>query len=177
MISDLTIEKMNIEGLILLKPKVYNDERGFFMETYNENKFSEAGITCKFVQDNHSKSTYGVLRGLHHQIAPYAQAKLVRVIYGEIFDVAVDIRPNSPTFGKWEAVILSAENKCSLFIPEGFAHGFVVTSKEAEVVYKCNKLYAPGYEAGINWNDSKLAIKWPVANPIISAKDSTYSPF
>ena len=174
--SDLTLEKTGIEDLLVIKPKVYVDERGFFMETFNENKFFDAGIKCKFVQDNHSKSTYGVLRGLHYQLAPYSQAKLVRVITGEIYDVAVDLRPDSASYGKWEAVLLSAENKKSLFIPEGFAHGFVVTSEVAEVVYKCNQLYAPGYEAGIMWNDMKLKIKWPVANPIISTKDSKYLP-
>jgi dTDP-4-dehydrorhamnose 3,5-epimerase len=150
---------------------VFPDERGFFLESYQKEKFRQAGIDADFVQDNHSKSCQGTLRGLHYQIRQ-AQGKLVRVIAGEIFDVAVDIRKNSPTFGHWVGVYLSAENKRSLWVPIGFAHGFYVTSADAEVLYKATDYYAPQWERSIIWNDPGINIAWPIkVGPILSAKD------
>lgn len=166
--------KMEIPDVILIKPKVFKDERGFFMETYKKSDFEKAGIKGEFVQDNHSKSKYGVLRGLHFQKEPYAQAKIVRCIRGVIYDVAVDLRKNSPTFGKWVGVILSEHNKYQLYIPRGFAHGFLVLSDEAEVVYKVDNIYAPDYEGGIIWNDPDVNIQWPADNPIVSPKDQRW---
>ncbi|MFA4646569.1 dTDP-4-dehydrorhamnose 3,5-epimerase [Pyrococcus kukulkanii] len=166
--------RLEIPDVILIKPKVFEDERGFFMETYKRPDFEKAGIKGEFVQDNHSRSKYGVLRGLHFQREPYAQAKIVRVVRGVIFDVAVDLRRNSPTFGKWVGVILSEFNKWQLYIPRGFAHGFVVLSDIAEVVYKVDNVYAPSYEAGIIWNDPDIGIKWPIDNPILSEKDKKW---
>lgn len=166
--------KMEIPDVILIKPKVFKDERGFFMETYKKSDFEKAGIKGEFVQDNHSKSKYGVLRGLHFQKEPYAQAKIVRCIRGVIYDVAVDLRKNSPTFGKWVGVILSEHNKYQLYIPRGFAHGFLVLSDEAEVVYKVNNIYAPDYEGGLIWNDPDVNIQWPADNPIVSPKDQRW---
>jgi len=162
-----------IPDVILIEPKVFPDERGFFLESYQKKKFMEAGITAEFVQDNHSKSQQGTLRGLHYQIQQ-AQGKLVRVILGEIFDVAVDIRKNSPTFGKWVGDYLSAENRKMLWVPPGFAHGFYVTSPEAEVLYKATDYYAPQWERSIRWNDPTVGIKWPTNNtePILSPKDA-----
>ncbi|AFK22083.1 dTDP-4-dehydrorhamnose 3,5-epimerase [Pyrococcus sp. ST04] len=165
---------LEIPGVILIKPKVFEDERGFFMETYKRSDFEKAGIKGEFVQDNHSRSKYGVLRGLHFQREPYAQAKIVRVVRGVIFDVAVDLRRNSPTFGKWVGVILSEFNKWQLYIPRGFAHGFVVLSDVAEVVYKVDSVYAPDHEAGIIWNDPDIGIKWPIDNPVLSEKDKKW---
>ncbi|MFA4640559.1 dTDP-4-dehydrorhamnose 3,5-epimerase [Pyrococcus kukulkanii] len=165
---------LEIPDVILIKPKVFEDERGFFMETYKRPDFEKAGIKGEFVQDNHSRSKYGVLRGLHFQREPYAQAKIVRCIRGVIFDVAVDLRRNSPTFGKWVGVILSEFNKWQLYIPRGFAHGFVVLSDIAEVVYKVDNVYAPSYEAGIIWNDPDIGIKWPIDNLILSEKDKKW---
>lgn len=156
-------------GVLLLEPKVFRDARGFFLETYNRRAYAELGIDADFVQDNHSSSTYGVLRGLHYQLGR-PQAKLVRCIRGEIFDVAVDVRRGSPTFGQWTSASLSAENMRSLFIPEGFAHGFCVVSDSAEVVYKCSDFYAPADERGVLWSDPDLAIEWP-----LSAKDMVLS--
>lgn len=153
--------KLSIPEVILLEPKVYADDRGFFFESFNQKKFEElTGIKKQFVQDNHSKSTKGVLRGLHYQIAPKAQGKLVRVVRGEIFDVAVDIRKKSPTFGKWVSEILSAENKKQLWIPEGFAHGFLVLANDTEVLYKTTDYYSPEHERSIIWNDVTIAIQW-----------------
>lgn len=149
-----------IEGLYVLKPTVYEDNRGFFMETYNKNDFVEIGIENEFVQDNQSKSSKGVLRGLHFQIQ-YPQAKLVRVIKGEVYDVAVDLRKGSATYGKYYGVLLSDKNKLQFFIPRGFAHGFLVVSDEAEFVYKCDDFYHPGDEGGISYDDSTVDIKWP----------------
>ncbi len=165
---------LNIPDVILVKPKVFRDERGFFMETYKSSDFIKAGITQQFVQDNHSKSTKGTLRGLHYQLNPKAQAKLVRCASGEIFDVAVDIRKGSPTFGKWAGAKLSAENKEMLFIPEGFAHGFLVLSDTAEVLYKAGNIYSPEHDAGILWNDPEIAIDWDIDNPILSEKDQNH---
>lgn len=160
-----------IPDLIIIEPVVFEDNRGFFMETYSYKEFEKAGIKEKFVQDNHSKSTKGVLRGLHFQIEPFAQSKLIRCIKGEIFDVAVDIRPRSMTFKKWFGVILSEENKKMLYIPKGFAHGFVVLSEIAEVEYKVDNFYSPEHERGIIWNDPEIGIKWPFETPILSQKD------
>lgn len=163
-----------IPDVKIIEPVVFGDERGFFMETWNQKKFEElvTGKPTKFVQDNHSKSKKGILRGLHYQIEN-TQGKLVRVVSGEVFDVAVDIRKNSPTFGKWVGVYLSAENKHQLWVPEGFAHGFYVTSNEAEFVYKCTDYYNPSAEYSILWNDPELDIKWPLVNdPLLSDKDN-----
>jgi dTDP-4-dehydrorhamnose 3,5-epimerase len=161
-----------IPEIILIEPKVFEDKRGFFFESYQKMKFQEAGINLEFVQDNHSKSLQNTLRGLHYQIKE-TQGKLMRVIAGEIFDVAVDIRKGSPTFGTWVGDYLSAENRKMLWVPPGFAHGFYVTSPEAEVVYKATGYYAPNWERTIIWNDSTLNIEWPLKNkmPTLSPKD------
>lgn len=163
----------HIPGVVIVEPKVYGDHRGFFMETWQQRNFIEAGIDLPFVQDNHSMSTQGILRGLHYQIKK-SQGKLVRVINGEVFDVAVDIRRNSPTFGKWVGEILSAENKRMMWVPPGFAHGFYVISESAEFLYKCTDFYAPEFERTIRWNDPELAIDWPIPHgvtPTLSKKD------
>ena len=161
-----------IHDVILIEPKVFSDERGFFLESYQKQRFVEAGISSDFVQDNHSKSHHGILRGLHYQIKQ-PQGKLMRVITGEIFDVAVDIRRHSYTFGKWVGDYLSAENKKMLWIPPGFAHGFYVTSPYAEVLYKATDYYAPQWERTIIWNDPTINISWPIQNkaPILSPRD------
>ncbi|HAZ30711.1 TPA: dTDP-4-dehydrorhamnose 3,5-epimerase [Candidatus Acetothermia bacterium] len=168
----LRFERLRIPEVVLVEPKVSSDERGFFMEAYKRSEFAAFGIAKPFVQDNHSRSTRGVLRGLHYQNPPMAQAKLVRVVVGEIFDVAVDIRKGSPTYARGVSVMLSAENKHMLYIPPGFAHGFCVVSLEAEVVYKTTAEYAPDHEAGIVWNDPEIGIAWPIHNPIVSPKDA-----
>ena len=167
-----------IPGVIVIEPKVFGDERGYFMETYHEQDFAKAGIDCRFVQDNQSKSRMGVLRGLHFQ-RQFSQAKLVRVISGEVFDVAVDRRPGSETYGQWVGVVLSTENKKQFFIPKGFAHGFLTLSETAEFSYKCDEFYHPEDEAGICWNDPTLAIDWPVLSVpyILSEKDQLYPAF
>jgi dTDP-4-dehydrorhamnose 3,5-epimerase len=157
-----------------LQPKVFRDPRGFFLETYNKNRFAEIGIHENFVQDNHSRSSHGTLRGLHYQLR-HAQAKLCRVIEGEAFDVAVDIRAGSPTFGKWTGVLLSAEKQNQIFIPAGFAHGFLARTETVQFLYKCSEFYNPSDEHGISWNDPGLAIAWGVSNPLISEKDTRYS--
>jgi dTDP-4-dehydrorhamnose 3,5-epimerase len=157
-----------------LQPKVFRDPRGFFLETYNRNRFAEVGIHVNFVQDNHSRSSLGTLRGLHYQLR-HAQAKLCRVIEGEAFDVAVDIRWGSPTFGKWTSVLLSAEKQNQIFIPAGFAHGFVARTESVQFLYKCSEFYDPSDEHGIRWDDPALAIAWGVSNPLISEKDAKYS--
>lgn len=159
--SNFNFIKTKIDGVIIVETKVFGDNRGYFMETYHEQKFIEGGITAKFVQDNQSKSTKGVLRGLHFQ-KNHPQAKLVRVIKGEVYDVAVDIRKDSPTYGQYIGVVLSEENKKQLFIPKGFAHGFLVLSDEAEFVYKCDDFYDPEDEGGILWNDPTIGIEWPL---------------
>lgn len=167
-----TFEKLNIDGLVLVKPKVFGDNRGFFMETYKKSEFEKNGINVEFNQDNHSKSTAHVLRGLHFQKAPYGQAKLVRCTKGTIYDVAVDVRKGSKTFGKYAKVELSEENKNMFFIPEGFAHGFVVLSDEAELIYKASGEYAPQADSGILWNDKDINIDWEIDfEPILSEKD------
>lgn len=169
----MEIIKTSIEGLVIIQPKVFEDERGYFMESYKENFIKENFPDIHFIQDNESQSTFGVLRGLHFQQPPYEQTKLVRVIEGEVMDVAVDIRKFSPTYGKWESIILSGENKKQFFIPKGFAHGFLVLSKEAKFSYKVDNYYAPEFEDGINCFDKTLAIKWPTTKEkiIISEKD------
>ena len=163
-----------IPDVLLIEPKVFGDDRGFFYESFNQRAFAEAtGLDLCFVQDNHSKSGRNVLRGLHFQVAPHAQGKLVRVVAGEVFDVVVDIRQDSPTFGRWVGEVLSAENKRQLWIPPGFAHGFLVLSETAEFLYKTTDYYAPGCECGIVWNDPLLAIDWPLAGgPLLSARDA-----
>ncbi|EDY35465.1 dTDP-4-dehydrorhamnose 3,5-epimerase [Aciduliprofundum boonei T469] len=163
-----------IRDVIIITPKVFEDERGFFMETYKKDDFEKNGIKGEFLQDNHSYSKYGVLRGLHFQREPYAQAKIVRCIKGEIFDVAVDLRESSPTFGKYVGVVLSEENKKMLFIPRGFAHGFLVLGEEADVMYKVDSVYAPEYEGGLIWSDPDVNIKWPEIKPILSEKDKNW---
>lgn len=170
----MNVIKTEIPDVLIFEPKVFGDERGFFFESFNQRIFEEAvGRKVEFVQDNHSKSSKGVLRGLHYQLEPYAQGKLVRCVVGEVFDVAVDIRKSSPTFGKWVGVNLSAENKRQLWIPEGFAHGFLVLSDLAEVLYKTNQYYAPSHEKNIIWNDLLLNIKWPSTALItLSDKDA-----
>lgn len=166
----------NLPNIIIIQPKVFEDERGFFLESYQKQRFAEAGISYEFVQDNHSLSRQGVLRGLHYQIRQ-PQGKLVRVISGEVFDVAVDIRRSSPTFGQWMGINLSAENKTMLWIPPGFAHGFYVLSEQAEVLYKATDYYAPQWERTILWNDPDMGIRWPEGPaPIVSAKDAAGLP-
>jgi dTDP-4-dehydrorhamnose 3,5-epimerase len=162
-----------IPDIILIEPKVFADERGFFLESYQKQRFAEAGIPFDFVQDNHSESQQGVLRGLHYQVQQ-PQGKLVRVIAGEIFDVAVDIRKSSPTFGKWVGDYLSTENKKMLWVPAGFAHGFYVTSPTAEVLYKATDYYAPQWERSVAWNDPAINIDWPLHGraPVLSPKDA-----
>lgn len=163
----------SIPDVLLIKPQVFGDARGFFMETYHQCKFAQAGITADFVQDNHSASRKGILRGLHYQIRQ-VQGKLVRAVAGEIFDVAVDLRRSSPTFGQWVGMLLSAESKDMLWVPPGFAHGFYVTSEWAEVVYKATDFYAPEWERCLCWNDPSIGISWPIPDgqiPQLSAKD------
>ena len=169
----MQIINTSIAEIIILEPKVFGDERGFFMETYQARQFMELGLPTQFVQDNHSGSRHGILRGLHYQIRQ-AQGKLVRVIAGEVFDVAVDLRKTSPTFGKWVGAALSTQNKRSIWIPVGFAHGFYVLSDWAEIVYKTTDYYAPEWERSLLWNDPELGIEWPIVGqqaPILSAKD------
>ncbi len=172
-------EKTSIEGVVVIEPTVFGDERGWFMETYNEQEFKENGIDVQFVQDNQSKSTKGVLRGLHFQTR-HPQGKLVRVVKGEVFDVAVDIREDSPTYGKWEGIVLSEENRKQFFIPAGMAHGFLVLSEEAEFVYKCTDFYDPQGEGGLLWNDETIGIEWPIEEGMeikLSQKDQNHSKF
>ena len=170
----MKVIETDIPDVKIIEPAVFGDERGFFMETWNQNKFEDlvTGKPTKFVQDNHSKSKKGILRGLHYQ-TENTQGKLVRVVSGEVFDVAVDIRKDSTTFGQWVGVYLSAENKRQLWIPEGFAHGFYVISDEAEFVYKCTDYYNPSAEISIAWNDSNIKVDWPLSNePVLSEKDA-----
>jgi len=167
----MNVEETKLEGVLLVTPQIFGDDRGFFMETYNREKAIELGLPAEFLQDNHSKSSKGVLRGLHYQ-NPQWQGKLVRVVQGEIYDVAVDIRSDSPTFGESVGVYLNDDNKQQLYVPPGFAHGFLVTSDTTEVIYKCTSLYAPDQEASLLWNDPDLGIDWPIDSPILSAKDT-----
>jgi len=161
----------SLPDVFLLEPDVFKDDRGFFMETYHQRRYAEGGIDRVFVQDNHSHSKQGTLRGLHYQLK-HAQGKLVYVITGEIFDVVADIRQGSPTFGQWAGARLSAENKRQIFVPEGFAHGFCVLSGIADVIYKCTDFYVPEDEYGILWSDPDIGIDWPIDNPVLSTKDS-----
>ena len=168
----MEIIKTEIEGLLLINPKVFKDHRGFFLEFYSEKKFKELGVTTQFVQDNHSFSTQkGVVRGLHFQLPPHAQAKLVRVIRGTVFDVAVDLRTESPTYGKWLGFELTAENFNMLYVPRGFAHGYCTLEDNTEFMYKCDNFYAPESDTGLRWNDPTIKINWPVKDPILSDKD------
>jgi len=175
----MTANPLAIPDVILFVPRVFGDDRGFFYESFNAREFSKStGIEAHFVQDNHSRSQRGVLRGLHYQLPPHAQGKLVRVVHGEVFDVAVDIRKASPTFGKWVGTVLSADNKHQLWIPPGFAHGFVTLSDSAEFLYKTTNLYAPESERCIKWDDSDIDIEWPYdGDPCLSGKDQCGTPF
>jgi dTDP-4-dehydrorhamnose 3,5-epimerase len=167
--------KTQLPDALIVEPKVFQDNRGFFMESFNEKLFREAGIAFQFIQDNHSLSEdVGVIRGLHYQINPKAQTKLVRVATGAILDVIVDIRKSSPTFGKWTCVILSEYNKRQLLVPKGFAHGFCTLVPHTNVLYKVDEFYSPEHDRGIIWNDPELAIDWPTSSPILSAKDETH---
>lgn len=169
-----TFERTDVDGTVLIKPRVWGDERGFFMEAFSSKDFQLAGLQMEIVQINHSRSVKGVLRGLHFQRPPFEQAKLVRCIGGEILDVVADIRAESATYGKHFSTSLSDSNRCLLYVPRGFAHGFLVLSDVGEVEYAVDNLYAPDYEGGVIWNDPELNIKWPVANPILSKKDATW---
>ncbi|MEZ4754239.1 MAG: dTDP-4-dehydrorhamnose 3,5-epimerase [Bdellovibrionota bacterium] len=165
-----------IPEVIIVEPKLFQDERGFFLESYQQEKYAAGGINAVFVQDNHSSSAKGILRGMHNQ-KTRPQGKLVRVVEGEVFDVAVDIRPDSPTFKQWVGVTLSAENFRQLWIPPGFCHGFVVTSERAQFEYKCTDYYFPDDEQGFIWNDPEIGIDWPIKNPILSGKDQALPSF
>jgi len=167
-------ERLEMPEVVTIEPEAFQDERGFFMETYKYSEFVAFGIKERFVQDNHSKSRRGVLRGLHYQNPPKAQGKQVRAIAGEVFDVAVDIRRGSRTYGQWLGVILSEKNKRMLYIPAGFAHGFLALSEVAEVLYKTTEEYAPESEAGIIWNDPAIGIQWPIKEPILAPKDARW---
>jgi len=168
-------KRLSIPDLILVEPKMHRDGRGYFMETYKLSEFSLSGIPAAFVQDNHSQSLRAVLRGLHFQKSPKAQGKLVRVLSGEIFDVAIDLRKGSPTYGRWSGETLSAENNRMLYIPQGFAHGFCVLGDSADVHYKVTEEYSAEHEFGIIWNDPDISIDWPIRNPTVSEKDAAYS--
>ena len=183
--GNFTFFSTSIDGVTVVEPKSYGDRRGYFMETYKQSDFIAGGITCDFVQDNQSSSTRGVLRGLHFQIE-HPQAKLVRVVRGDVFDVAVDLREGSPTFGAWTGAFLSADNFRQLFIPRGFAHGFLVLSDVAEFCYKCDDVYRPGDEGGLMWDDPAIGIEWPPlpgdaaldpAKLVLSDKDRRHPPF
>ena len=163
---------LELPEIVLVKPRKFRDERGFFMETYKFSVFAQNGIDCRFVQENLSRSVFGVLRGLHYQKSGAAQAKLVRAVSGEIFDVGVDIRRGSPTYGRWAGAMLTAEGAEALFVPAGFAHGFVVLSEIAEVAYLTSEEYSPTHDAGIIWNDPTIGIEWPIDSPILSPKDA-----
>lgn len=175
----MNVVETGIEGLIILEPRVFEDSRGYFFESFNLKEWKSLGINQEFVQDNQSKSSYGVIRGLHYQLAPFSQTKVVRVLAGEVLDVAVDLRKGSETFGKSFSILLSADNKRQMLIPKGFAHGFAVLSNEAVFYYKCDELYSPGAERGIIYTDTKLSIDWkiPEDQRIISGKDKDLPSF
>jgi dTDP-4-dehydrorhamnose 3,5-epimerase len=173
----MLIEKTHIEGLLVIKPDVFEDSRGYFFESYNEEKFRQLGLDVKFLQDNESKSGKGVLRGLHFQVPPYQQGKLVRVIKGAVLDVAVDLRKSSPTFGKWASIELSEKNKWMYWIPAGFAHGFLTRDANTIFFYKCTQVYSRESERGIIWNDPDLRINWGNLEPLVSEKDQTAGKF
>lgn len=167
----MEIIKTPISGVLLIKPKIWGDKRGYFVETWQKERYEAAGITLPFVQDNSSKSSHGILRGLHFQIK-HPQGKLVSVSFGTVFDVAVDIRPHSPTYGKWYGAELTQENQWQLWVSPGLAHGFVVTSEVAHFHYKCTEFYCPQDEGSIRWNDPQINVNWPITNPLLSEKDS-----
>ncbi len=167
----MTFRETPLPGVVVVEPRVFDDERGAFMETYHAERFAEAGIREPFVQDNHSVSRRGVLRGLHFQ-ARRPQGKLVRVVRGEVFDVAVDLRLGSPGFGRWHAEVLSGANRRMLYVPPGFAHGFVALSEETVFLYKCTALYAPEWDRGVRWDDPDIGVAWPVTDPVLSGKDA-----
>jgi dTDP-4-dehydrorhamnose 3,5-epimerase len=169
----MKIIKTPLQGVLLIEPRVFDDARGYFMETYQKDRYQELGIEVNFVQDNLSFSKEGTLRGLHYQY-PQEQAKLMQVIRGEVFDVAVDVRLGSPTFGRWYGSILSAENKRQMFVPTGFAHGFCVLSRMTVYLYKCSDYYAPDCEWGMLWSDTDIGIDWPIKNPLLSDKDANF---
>lgn len=167
----MVIERTPLDGLLIIKPDVFEDERGYFFESFNEEKFSAAGLNITFRQDNESKSRKGVLRGLHFQAPPFEQGKLVRVIRGSVLDVAVDIRRKSPTYGSWESIVLSGQNKWMYWIPPGFAHGFVTQEDDTVFFYKCTNVYNKASEGSVRWNDPVLDIDWGISDPVISDKD------
>lgn len=169
--KNMELIKTSIDGLLIIKPDVFKDDRGYFYESYNKERFAKVGLNIDFVQDNESKSCKGVLRGLHFQKPPFAQGKLVRVIKGSVMDVAVDLRKDSPTYGKWESVVLTEENKLQFWIPEGFAHGFVALEDNTIFNYKCTNVYNKESEGSILWNDPDININWNIDNPILSEKD------
>jgi len=169
----LRITEFQLKGLLLLQPKVFRDERGFFMETWNARKYGQLGLPATFVQDNLSRSSRGTLRGLHYQ-KPHSQGKLVSLLKGKVWDVSVDLRLDSPTFGKWAGITLDSDSGSQLYIPPGFAHGFCTLSEEALFFYKCTDFYSPDDERGIAWNDPQLNINWPVSDPLLSSKDRGY---
>ena len=166
----MNIQATDLPGVVVIEPRVFEDQRGFFMETFRESEFKAAGLDYRFVQDNHSQSRQGTLRGLHYQIE-HPQGKLVRVIRGEVFDVAVDLRRDSPAFGQWCGVVLSQSNRRQFYVPPGFAHGFCVLSDVAEFLYKCTDYYYPQHERTLLWNDPQVGIEWPVRDPLLSEKD------
>lgn len=167
----LKFEALEVNGVVLVTPAVHRDDRGFFLETYQHERYKAGGIDAVFVQDNHSRSEQGILRGLHGQ-SPHWQGKLVRVVEGEVFDVAVDVRRSSPTYGQWASAVLSADNFQQLYVPPGFLHGFLVTSEHAQFEYKCTEYYYPDDDFAVAWNDPDLAIEWPIENPRLSEKDA-----
>jgi dTDP-4-dehydrorhamnose 3,5-epimerase len=167
----MQIETTALPGVVIITPRVFRDPRGFFLESYNAEAWRKEGITTPFVQDNHSRSTCGTLRGLHFQLPPAAQVKVLRVVRGAVWDVVVDIRVGSPTFGRWIGVELTADNFRQVYVPVGFAHGFCVLSDEADILYKTSEVYSPAHERGIAWNDPQIAVSWPVANPLLSDRD------
>lgn len=167
----MLFKNLSIDGLVVIEPQVFEDERGFFMESYNKKTFAENGIVVDFVQDNHSFSTSKILRGMHFQRPPFAQDKLVRVTSGKVYDVGVDLRKGSPTFGKWEGVELTAKNKKMFFVPKGFAHGFLVLSDTADFQYKVTNFYDKESEGGLVWDDEQVAIDWPIEDPILAERD------
>jgi dTDP-4-dehydrorhamnose 3,5-epimerase len=172
----MNVSSTKLPGILIVEPKIFGDKRGFFFESYNQRDMIAAGIDHQWVQDNHSKSAEGTLRGLHYQVNR-GQDKLVRVAIGEVFDVVVDVRQDSPTFGQWEGFVLSAENRKMLYVPKGFAHGFCVLSETAEFLYKCSDYWSPQDERGIAWNDPELGIDWPVSAPILSERDTKHPNF
>ncbi len=171
----IKLRESSLPGVVIIEPVIFNDPRGFFMETYHKKKYAEGGVDCVFVQDNYSYSEKGTLRGLHYQLRN-PQAKLVQVITGEVYDVVVDIRRGSPTFGRWDGILLSSKNKRQLFIPEGFAHGFCVLSETADFLYKCTDFYASGDDYGVLWSDPSIGIDWPIEKPMLSEKDAKNPP-